>query len=196
MKRTRTFILVGVIVATLFAAVLPSLAVVVDPSTALNWSFEGDKNNDNIPDKWNVKGDVFRTCDHPYYPGDTLTPCAMVFPPSSKSAALYQDVNGEFSVEVLTEEGETVVLALALAGGKKLDWYRAYYGIRFDLPDGTTITLYDDVSGGNFPFSKHFFLDTAGSWAKNGFSTDSFRHGILVLPGDGYLGVDEVSIDL
>ena len=187
MKRIRLLILTGLIIVALFAAVIPALAVI--PISPLNNSFMGDQNNDNIPDKWNVKGDVFRTCSHPYYPGSTIDPCMMVFPPSGKSAALWQHAPVNVAI-VIIEEGIPVEIGRARMGAKKLDSYRGYFGLRLHLADGTTMTLYDEVPGGNYPIDHYGFMDNVGNWAADGLVIPDVTYGILMLPGDGYLGID------
>jgi hypothetical protein len=193
MKRIRTIILAAVILAALFATLVPALAL--DPYDAVNYSFEGDKNGDNIPDKWMVAGDVFRTCNHPYYPGMVPTPCAMIFPPSNHGAAVWQVLPSELhTLVVLFEEGYPTLLGEGVVGAKQLDWYRAYYGVRLTHEDGTTITLYDDIRGGTYPFEVQEWVDSVGTWVLGENTWPVVKFGILVFPGDGYLGVDSASI--
>ena len=186
MKQLRTTMLAGVIFIALIVAIVPALAV--DPP--LNNSFMGDANNDNIPDKWNVKGDVFRTCDHPFT-AYTTDDCIMVFPPSSKTAALWQRANLDIII-IVGEEGSSEFIGSSVMGAKKLDSARGYYGLRLHLEDSTTITLYDEIPGGNYPFDFYLFYDTVGPWI-DGLSIPEATWGILMFPGDGYLGVDRLT---
>ena len=187
MKLNRTLILTTVLVVALFAAVIPALAI--DPGTLLNDSFMGDQNNDNIPDKWNIKGDVFRTCSHPFYPSSTNDPCMMVFPPSTETAALWQHAPVETTF-LIVEEGVPSEIGRAWMGAKQLDAYRGYYGLRLKLHDDTMVTLYEEIPNGTYPFGHHEFMDNLGSWAKTSFSVPEATYGILMFPGDGYLGID------
>ena len=187
MKLNRALILTAVLIVALFAAVIPALAI--DPLTLLNVSFMGDSNGDNIPDKWNVKGDVFRTCSHPFYPVSTNDPCMMVFPPSTERAMLWQHAPVKVGF-IIIEEGQPAEIGRAWMGAKQLDTYRGYYGLRLDLGDGTMVTLYEEVPGGTYGFGHHSFMDNLGSWAIDGFYVPEATYGILMLPGDGYLGLD------
>ena len=62
MKRVRLIILTGLVIAALFAAVVPALAVPTQsrfrhPQYVILWV---TRDGDNQPDKWNTKGDVVR----------------------------------------------------------------------------------------------------------------------------------------
>ena len=193
MKRVRLVILTGLVVTALFAAVLPALAV-PDLYDTHNLGFMGDKNGDNVPDKWNVTGDVFRACNHPYtaYTSDS---CMMVFPPSNKAAALWQRYdNDDDLIWVVLEEGQLWTIGGTLRGAKRLDWYRAYFGIRFYYTDGSEIVVYDSIPGGNYPFTWQNFEHTfSGPGADPRTDNQaSVLTGIMVLPGDGYLGIDMI----
>jgi hypothetical protein len=189
------------VIAALFAAVLPALADVT-PDPLLNQSFEGDKNGDNIPDKWNTKGDVFRLCNH-QWTSYTYDDCMMVFPPSSSGAALWQRLNGEkFSWVVVSQEGESVGLGGAWYAAKQLDWGRAYYGGIVYGPD-TKYVIYTEIDGGTRNFNFESFsavcgvTDCAKVEAMMGDGTIyELSYGFLVLPGDGYLAVDWIYFPL
>ena len=191
MKRVRLVILVGLVIAALFAAVLPAMA---DPFVGGNWSFEGDKDGDGNPDKWNVRGDVVRLCNHGYPATDA---CMMVFLPSNKVAAVWQRIEGENKI-VVAEEASKENLGHAQFMAKQLDSYRAHFGYEIVYPDGTTILLYDYFIGGTYGVRTQVFYDYVGGWGKtleddllNGV-VDHVSWGVLTLPGDGYLGVDWV----
>ena len=182
MKRTRTIILAGVLIAALFVAVLPAFAVA--ELIAINYSFMGDQNNDNIPDKWNVVGDAFRNCTVNYL----TDACGMIFPPSASKAIVWQQLPADIAVEALSEE-PTVTTGLSILGAKQFDWGRGYVGMRAVGDDNSVVTVYDSVNGGTYPFNFFQFTDTVGGWIE-GFESDNVKIGIVVLPGDGYLAVD------
>jgi hypothetical protein len=192
MKRFRMLILVVVIIAALTAVAIPALAA--DPFYTGNWSFEADVNGDGHPDKWNVKGAVYRLCDHGYA---TYDDCMMVFPPSNKGAAVWQRYNSDGSLVVVTgEEVESTYLGQGVFGAKNFDSYRAYFGYRIVYPGGENVLLYDDIPGGTYPFTNLFFSALVGSWGKDlgddiyYGNIDHLSWGVMVLPGDGTLGVD------
>ena len=193
MKNVRLVILAALLVAALFAAVFPALAI--SPDSRLNQSFEGDKNGDNIPDKWNVRGNVLRVCDHPY---TALDACAMVFLPSNRAAALWQRIDELPGSWTDLEEGVLVNFAEGQVAAKQLDDYRVYAGVRLYHPNGTVYTLYNEVSGGSYPFNYSAFGTVCGETCTelilgvaDGTRRDpSSFYGFLVRPGDGYFAVD------
>ena len=194
MKRVRLIVLTGLAVVALVAAVVPALA---HNPVEFNWTFMGDKNSDNVPDKWNVKGDVFRVCDHPYT-SYTMDACMMVFPPSNRAAALWQRITaGEIypSWLVVTEEASHEFIGEAYGATKAFDAYRGYYGVRLTFDDGFRVTVYDMVPYGHNPFGYMSFYDYIGVWGAQYGPEDvvDYTYGFLVTPGDGYLAVDHVT---
>ena len=183
MKRLRLLILTGLIIAALAAAVIPALAS--GPSIPLNSSFEGDKNGDNIPDKWNVKGDVLRVCDHQY---DSYDNCMMVFKPSNKAAAVWQILVPDEWV-VVTEEA-SCYWGADYSGAINLDPERAYFGYIVYFVDGTNYTIYTDWPGGTYPMqywqSYWEFPDCTPDLP----DWEMVKWGVVSYPGEGYLGVD------
>ena len=196
MKRTRTILLATMLVIALFVAVLPAFGHFFDE---LNWSFMGDKDADGDPDKWNVKGDVFRVCDHPYT-SYTADACMMVFPPSNRAAAVWQRVTDLDAMPVypswivVTEEGSNEFIGEFYGASKALDSYRAYYGVRLTFSDGVTVLYYDEVPGGHNHFSTYLFYDIV---ELEGLAYDlddlaQVTYGVLAGPGNGYLAVDYI----
>ena len=88
MKNTRLLILTALIIAALFAAVLPAFAGADPFSSAINASFEFDTNNDGTPNSWNKHGDILHVCGRPS--NHMIDNCLMAFLPSDERAILYQ----------------------------------------------------------------------------------------------------------
>ena len=190
MKRTRTIILATVLVIALFATVLPALA---DGEVEFNWSFMGDKDGDNVPDKWNVKGDVFRVCDHPYT-SYTYDACMMVFPPSNRAAAVWQRATDPLHIIVVTEEGSLEDIGGFFGATKALDAYRGYFGVRVKVSDGSVFTVYDYIPYGHNTWNTYVMSAKIGGWGDD-YEVDDITEamfGILMTPGDGYLAVDMI----
>ena len=193
MKRVRLLILTGLLIAALTLAVAPALAGL--PHVIWNWSFEGDKNGDNLPDKWNVKGDVLRVCDHQYASFDN---CMMVFKPSNKAAAVWQILDYETGDWTVVTEEASCGFGGGQIGALNLDTERAYYGRIYDMKNGTRYTLYGTIDGGTYPIGVQVVHVTVPNCIPNVVSEDNIatmRWGVLTYPGEGYLGVDSLYIE-
>ena len=187
----RIVLLTGLLIAALALAVIPALAG-GDIDEALNWSFEGDKNGDNIPDKWNVKGDVLRVCDHQYA---SLDNCMMVFKPSNKAAAVWQILDADPETWTVLSEEASCEIGYGYVGAIGLDSERALLGGIVNYTDGSQITAYVLINGGTYPISHHTFDLTMPTCTPDLPDQADGMWGVLVLPGDGYLGVDYLNID-
>lgn len=194
MKRIRIVILTAIVVAALFAAVIPALAE--DPWYFFNMSFTADNNGDGLTDKWHLKGDTVWVCgvNHPtlYYDD-----CIVVIKPSSKGAAVYQQFtcDQDFYCHFVHPSEEYVAwIGQAGIAAKQLDGGRAYFGHRIAYHDGTVAVFYDEVPGGNYDFTNGpytNFYDGVGWWAEDfNENVKSVTWGVLALPGDGYLYID------
>ena len=189
MKRVRLLILTGLIIAALALVAVPAFAGPPYPVTELNSSFEGDKDGDNIPDKWNVKGDVLRVCDHQYASADN---CMMVFKPSDSKAAVWQTLSPE-GWKVVTEEAMCVYMD-GYTGMMGLDSDRAYVGYNIHWADGSSYTLYAAHPGGTHPIDFIYFYWDFPDCNPTIPDPVQMRWGVLSFPGDGYLGVDGIRI--
>ena len=190
MKHLRLVILTGLLIAALALAVIPAFGA--GYGTVLNWSFEGDKNGDNIPDKWNVKGDVLRVCDHQYASYDN---CMMVFKPSNKSAAVWQILDAESDLWIVITEEAACQVGEGYLGALTLDSGRAYFGGIVDYVDGSQISAYFLLSDGTYPISHEVFNLNLPICLPDTPDEAGVRWGVLTFPGDGYLGVDYINID-
>ena len=189
MKRIRLVILTGLLIAALALAVVPALAAGPNYGEILNWSFEGDKNGDNIPDKWNVKGDVMRLCDHQYASFDN---CMMVFKPSNKAAAVWQILDAEAYSWTVNSEEALCVVGVGYVGAYNLPSERALLGAMINYTDGSQITAYILMHGGTYPINGEVFELTLPNCNPDLPDKAEAKWGVLTLPGDGYLGLDAV----
>ena len=187
MKRTRLLILVSVLVAALFIAVLPTLAF--DPAFASwpNWSFEFDSNGDGVPNHWNFNnGDIVYICDHPT--AQTYDDCFIGFLPSDSRAMVWQHIS---QPAVNLEEGQTVCVMSGNFAAKRLPASRVYGGGRIHWDTGESATIYGLAPGGNYNFNNIVIWDTLSDPDLLGLDgPDYATWGFLARPGDGYFFVD------